>query len=77
MEYFTLGVRNILRNGRRSLVTVLAISFGFASINLFSGYIHNVYAGLAEQAIRGERLGDLTIMKKGAMQNGKLPWRFA
>jgi putative ABC transport system permease protein len=72
MEYFTLGVRNILRNGRRSLVTVLAISFGFASINLFSGYIHNVYAGLAEQAIRGERLGDLTIMKKGAMQNGKL-----
>jgi len=72
MDYFKLGMRNILRNGRRSLVTVLAVGFGFASINLFSGYIHNVYAGLAEQAIRGERLGDLTIMKKGARKNGKL-----
>ncbi|SIT43212.1 putative ABC transporter, permease protein [Paraburkholderia ribeironis] len=72
MEYFKLGLRNILRNGRRSAVTVLAISFGLASINLFSGYIHNVYAGLADQAIHGERLGHLTIMKKGAMQNGKL-----
>lgn len=72
MEYLKLGLRNILRNGRRSLVTVLAVAFGFASINLFSGYIHNVYAGLSKQAIRGERLGDLTIMKKGGRENGKL-----
>jgi putative ABC transport system permease protein len=72
MQYFKLGLRNIQRNARRSLVTVLAIAFGFASINLFSGYIHNVYAGLGAQAVRGERLGHLTIMKQGAKKNAKL-----
>lgn len=72
MQYFKLGFRNIQRNARRSVVTVLAVAFGFASINLFAGYIHNVYTGLGAQAVRGERLGHLTIMKRGAKKNAKL-----
>lgn len=72
MQYFKLGFRNIRRNARRSLVTALAVAFGFASINLFAGYIHNVYAGLGAQAVRGERLGHLTIMKRDAKKNARL-----
>lgn len=72
MNFIKLGWRNILKNRRRSLITVLAVALGFASINLFSGYIHNVYDGLAEQAIRGEGLGHLTLMKPGLLKEGKL-----
>ena len=42
----TLAIRNLWKNRRRSLATLLAIAIGFASVNLFSGYIHNVYEGL-------------------------------
>lgn len=44
MNYFTIGFRNILKNRRRSLATLISVGFGFASISLFAGYIHNVYA---------------------------------
>jgi len=72
VNFIKLGLRNILKNRRRSLVTVLAVALGFAAINLFSGYIHNVYNGLADQAIRGGGLGHLTLMKRGLLREGKL-----
>lgn len=72
MQFFKLGIRNIYRNRRRSLATGLAIASGFAAINLFSGYIDNVYSGLSQQAIRGERLGHLMITKQDALSSGKL-----
>ncbi|MEK7703115.1 MAG: FtsX-like permease family protein [Nitrospirota bacterium] len=70
--YLKLGIRNILKNRRRSLVTILAIAFGFLSINLFAGYVKNIRMGLSEQAIRGERLGHLTVAKKGFFTEGKI-----
>lgn len=72
MNFFKLGLRNILKNQRRSFVTILAVALGFSAVTLFSGYIHNVYNGLAEQAIRGEGLGHLTLMKRGLLREGKL-----
>lgn len=72
MNFFKLGLRNILKNPRRSFVTILAVALGFSAVTLFSGYIHNVYNGLAEQAIRGEGLGHLTLMKRGLLREGKL-----
>ena len=67
-----LALRGLLRNRRRSLVTLLAISFGFSAIVLFAGYTHNVYGGLARQSIHGEMLGHLTLSKRGMRQEGKL-----
>jgi len=67
-----LAWRGLLRNRRRSLVTLLAIAFGFAAIALFAGYTHNVYSGLARQSIHGEMLGHLTLSKRGMRQEGKL-----
>ena len=72
MNLFKLALRGLLRNRRRSLVTLLAIAFGFAAISLFAGYTHNVYDGLARQSIHGEMLGHLTLSKRGMRKEGKL-----
>jgi len=69
---FKLALRGLMRNRRRSLVTLLAIAFGFAAISLFAGYTHNVYGGLARQSIHGEMLGHLTLSKSGMRKEGKL-----
>lgn len=67
-----LALRGLLRNRRRSMVTMLAIAFGFSAIVLFAGYTHNVYDGLGRQSIHGEMLGHLTLYKKGMRTEGKL-----
>jgi putative ABC transport system permease protein len=72
MKWMKLAIRNILRNKRRSLVTLLAIGVGFAAISLFRGYTNNIYYGLRTSAIRGEGLGHLTIYKTGWLEKGKL-----
>ena len=72
MKWMKLAIRNILRNKRRSFVTLLAIGVGFSAISLFHGYVSNTYSGLRESAIRGEGLGHLTIYKAGWLEKGKL-----
>jgi len=72
MNTAKLAFRGLLRNRRRSLVTLLAIAFGFSAIALFAGYTHNVYDGLSRQSIHGELLGHLTLSKRGMRKEGKL-----
>jgi putative ABC transport system permease protein len=77
MNTLTLALRGLTRNHRRSIVTLLAIAFGFAAISLFAGYTHNIYSGLARQSIHGELLGHLTLSKRGMSTAGKLdPQRY-
>ncbi len=71
-KWMKLAARNILRNKRRSLVTLLAIGVGFAAITVFRGYVSHTYWGLQLMAIRGEGLGHLTIFKAGWLEKGKL-----
>lgn len=72
MNILKLALRGLLRNRRRSMVTLLAIAFGFAAIALFAGYTHNVYSGLERGSIHGGLLGHLTISRKGMSREGKL-----
>jgi len=72
MNTVKLALRGLMRNRRRSVVTLLAIAFGFAAISLFAGYTHNVYSGLARQSIHGALLGHLTLSKRGMSTEGKL-----
>ena len=65
MKWIKLSFRNILRNKRRSFITIAAIGFGFAAISVYQGYIHGAYDGLRIMAIRGEGLGHLRINKAG------------
>jgi putative ABC transport system permease protein len=37
--WLTISLRNIMKNGRRSLTTILAIGLGYAAINLFQGHV--------------------------------------
>lgn len=68
---FQLALRGLSRNRRRSGVTLMAIALGFAAIALFAGYTHNVYEGLARQAIHGELLGHLTLQRRGMKTEGR------
>jgi len=72
MIALTLALRNLWKNRRRSLATLLAIGIGFAAVNLFAGYIANTYAGLRDSSIYGEGLGHLTIARNGYFANGSL-----
>lgn len=72
INWIKLAIRNILRNKRRSLITLLAIGVGFAAISLYYGYMHNIYRGLRTMAVQGEGLGHLRINKAGWQEKGKL-----
>lgn len=72
MSAFILALRNLGRNSRRSLVTILSISLGFAAVSLFAGYTLMVYKGLRDQAIYGEMIGHLTVEKASFAKEGRL-----
>ena len=59
MNTTKLALRGLMRNRRRSVVTLLAIAFGFAAISLFAGYTHNVYDGMARQSFMANCWTDL------------------
>ena len=65
MLWLTIACRNLFRNRRRSLFTILAIGIGFAGVTLFSGFVHYVFSSLREMQIYGRAGGHLTLLKKG------------
>jgi putative ABC transport system permease protein len=67
-----LAVRNVRRNRRRSLLTLLGLVVGVTGFNLFQGYQQDTLASLADSAVYGETLGHLVLMKEGALTRGKV-----
>jgi putative ABC transport system permease protein len=72
IKWIKIAFRNIVKNKRRSFVTLLAIATGFAAVSLFRGYADNTYWGLRQMAVRGEGLGHLTVYKEGWLKKGKI-----
>ena len=70
--YFRLALRNIIKNRRRSLVTISAIALGFAALTLFRGYTQDVFKQLQLSAVIQEGLGHLTVYKHGWLEKGTL-----
>jgi putative ABC transport system permease protein len=66
------AARNLKRNSRRSVATLMSIAFGFSALALFAGYTMDVYQGLRDQAVYGELLGHLTISRPEMAQEGHL-----
>jgi putative ABC transport system permease protein len=58
-----IASRNILRNGRRSLMTVLAIAVGASAMLLFGEYLAFMILGL--QTTMVQRIGHLTVSRQG------------
>jgi putative ABC transport system permease protein len=59
-----LALRNILRNGRRSAITLTVIVFGAVGLILFGGYKTRTFFALRESTIHG-RLGHMQVFKEG------------
>lgn len=77
MTWFTLALRNLFRNARRSLVTIAAIGLGFLAVNALGGFTAYIFGSLQDSYIYGEGNGHLTVFKAGFLDQGKLdPLRF-
>ncbi|HJW11242.1 MAG TPA: FtsX-like permease family protein [Albitalea sp.] len=62
MKTLSLALRNLLRNRRRSLMTLLAMMMGLIAVLLFGGYIRNINYGLQTDFV--QRSGHLQIQHK-------------
>lgn len=62
MNLLTLALRNLLRNYRRSLATLLAMLVGMVSVLLFGGYSENIHLGLQTGFVQSS--GHLQIQHK-------------
>lgn len=69
MNTFTLALRNVFRNKRRTAITFLSIIAASAAIIVFGGFIAFSFEGLRETTIRTQ-LGHLQIAKKGYFEQG-------
>ncbi len=72
IAWIKIGSRNLIKNGRRSVITILAIAFGYAAVNLFGGFQEYMYRGNRESAIYAGCQGHLSIFKKGYLEKGLL-----
>jgi putative ABC transport system permease protein len=52
MKTWILACRNVLRNGRRSATTLLAMVIGLTAVLLFGGYVRNINYGLQTSYVR-------------------------
>jgi putative ABC transport system permease protein len=65
---FKMAFRNILRNGRRSVMTLLAIAVGSIAVVLFGEFVAFVRAGLETNAV--QKVGHLTVFRTGYFDYG-------
>ena len=63
MNTFALALRNLLRNQRRSLMTLFAMVLGLMAVLLFGGYIKDLTYGLQTDFVT--RTGHLQLQRKG------------
>ena len=61
-----LAFRSVLRQRRRSLLTVAVLATGFLALALAGGFAQQTFQGLAEGAIRGG-LGHVQILNPAAL----------
>jgi putative ABC transport system permease protein len=72
ITWLKIGLRNLIKNRRRSGITISAIAIGFAAVNLFGGFQEYMYRGNRESAIYAGYQGHIIIFKKGYLKKGRL-----
>ena len=72
-----IALRNILRNPRHSIATVLAIAFGFLAVCLFDGYLRDFMRLADEFLVKRSMMGHVVIQKQGYAEYGiESPWGY-
>ena len=64
LDLVSLSLRNVFRNARRTVITVLSIVVGFVAMFCFGAFIEFSFEGLRESTIRTQ-LGHLQIYAEG------------
>jgi putative ABC transport system permease protein len=62
-----LALRNLLRQRRRTALTLMVVVAGFLALSLAGGFMAQTFEGLADGAIRGG-LGHLQVLPQGALE---------
>jgi len=73
--WLKIACRNLGKNRRRSIFTIIAIGLGFAAVNVFGGFTSYIFASLRDGYIYAQGNGHLTIFKTGFLTAGKLDLR--
>ncbi len=68
MNLLSLALRNLLRNRRRSAMTLLSMALGLSAVLLFGGYIKDMTYGLQTDFVK--RGGHLQIQHAGYFEHG-------
>jgi len=68
MKTLHIAFRNTFRNGRRSLMTILAIAVSSIAVHLFGGYVANIVYGMQTNYV-GDN-GHLQVFKEGFFDYG-------
>lgn len=69
--WIKIAFRNLIKNRRRSVFTMLAILLGFAAVNLFGGFTTYMYQANREGSIYSTYTGHLTIIRKGFFESDR------
>jgi len=76
MKTFILAFRNIVRQRRRSLLALAAVSFGVIALLLAGGFIEWIFWAMREDTVRS-RLGHIQISRPGYQDAGTAdPFRY-
>lgn len=69
MILFRISLRNVFRNKRRTVLTLLILVFGSSGLILVGGFFNNIIGGLREQFIHSQT-GHLQVNREGYYQKG-------
>ncbi len=67
---FSLALRNVVRQRRRSAIAIGAVAFGIAALILASGFVEWIFVAFREDTIQSQ-LGHLQIVRPGYHDAGK------
>jgi putative ABC transport system permease protein len=62
-----LALRNLLRQRRRTALTLMVVVAGFLALSLAGGFMAQTFQGLSDAAIRGG-LGHIQVLPQGALE---------
>jgi putative ABC transport system permease protein len=70
VTWFSLALRNLLRNAHRSFTTIAAVALGYAAINILAGFSAYMFVSIEDAHIYEQINGHVQIWKKGARDYG-------